>query len=102
MNAATVSGPRSQRSGGWGLGIGDWGDWWLGSLITNYHSPQSPIPNSHSPAASVLLDRHEDLTVAAPDEQLGDAARLDLAELARGVAGVGDALQVEGRDNVTI
>jgi hypothetical protein len=75
MNAATVSGARARtKSGGWGLGMGDGGDWWLGGLITNPDSPQSLIPNPQSPTASVFLDRDEHLAVAAPDEQLRDAA----------------------------
>src|SRR5690349_6974701 len=105
MNAARVSGARSRMSaarGDWGLGIGYWGDWWMGGLITTPHSPQSPIPDPQSPTASVFLHRHEDFAVTAPDEQLRDATRLNLAELTRRVAGVGDALAVHRQDDVTL
>src|SRR5689334_11612541 len=67
MNAARVSGARSRMSaarGDWGLGIGYWGDWWMGGLITTPHSPQSPIPDPQSPTASVFLHRHDDFTLS--------------------------------------
>src|SRR4029079_18975509 len=106
MNAATWSGARSRRiaarRGAWGLGIGDWGDWWVGGLLTDHHAPQSPIPNPQPPTASVFLHSDEDLAVAAPDEQLGDAPRLNLAELARGVVRVRDALPVDRQDHVAL
>ena len=31
--------------GGWGLGIGDWGDW---LPVTNHANPQPPIPDPRS------------------------------------------------------
>src|SRR4051795_7725732 len=106
MNAATVNGARSRRSaarsGDWGLGIRDWGDWLVGGRITNPHSLQSPIPGPQSPTASVFLDGDEHLAVAAPDEQLRDTARLDLAELARRIVRVRDTLAVHRQDDVPL
>ena len=49
---------------------------------------------------SVLLDRDEDLAVAAPDEQLRDAARLDLLQLARRVGRARHGLAVHRQDDV--
>src|SRR4051794_14625108 len=43
--------PSRISAGGWGSGIGDWGDW---SLV-NHHSPATPIPNPQSPSLLGLL-----------------------------------------------
>src|SRR5262249_8141349 len=35
------------QNGDWGLGVGDWGEWWSG--ITHHQSPQSPDTNPDHP-----------------------------------------------------
>src|SRR4029079_8069245 len=47
-----IRGPLRRRSGGWGLGIRDWGDWWL---VTAHRSPQSSPPTPESPSASEVV-----------------------------------------------
>src|SRR5438045_1124069 len=121
MNAATVSGPRSRtRSviGDSGFGIRDSLGMWaslglrdslgirdsLGSRDSLRRSP----PFSTNPKSriripidvSVFLDRDEHLAVAAPHAQLRQAARLNLAELARRVGGVRHLLAVDRQDHV--
>src|SRR5436305_12248138 len=63
MNAATVRGPRSRTK----------------SAINN-QILQSAICN---PQSSILLDRHERLAVAAPDQNPADPTGRDLLQLAR-------------------